>query len=106
MKARAWLGGLAVLLIAAGVGAYLFRGEIATRLIERSAQSAMRTTLKAELPDGLHAAFCGTGSPLPDRTRAGPCLAIIAGQHTFLFDAGDGASETLSLMGVQQNEIE
>ncbi|ANP46029.1 MBL fold metallo-hydrolase [Candidatus Viadribacter manganicus] len=106
MKARAWLGGLAVALIAAGAAAYAFRGEISTRLVERTAQTAMAENLREQLPDGLHAAFCGTGSPLPDRTRAGPCLAIIAGQHTFLFDAGDGASETLSLMGIQQNEIE
>jgi ribonuclease Z len=106
MKARAWLAGLAVVLIALGVGAYVFRGEIATRLVERTARQAMQTNLRQELPDGLHAAFCGTGSPLPDRTRAGPCLAVIAGQHTFVFDAGDGASETLSLMGIQQNEIE
>ncbi len=106
MKARAWLGGLAVLLAAAGAAAYVFRGEIATRLVERAAQTAMAENLREGLPDGLHAAFCGTGSPLPDRTRAGPCLAIIAGQHTFVFDAGDGASETLSLMGIQQNEIE
>jgi ribonuclease Z len=106
VKARAWLGGLAVVLIAAGAGAHLFRGEIATRLVARTAQSAMSASLREELPDGLHVAFCGTGSPLPDRTRAGPCLTVIAGAHTFVFDAGDGASETLSLMGIQQNEIE
>ncbi|MGD9979023.1 MAG: MBL fold metallo-hydrolase [Hyphomonadaceae bacterium] len=106
MKARAWLGGLVIALLAAGASAYSFRGEIATRLIERTAQNAMRSSLAERLPDGLHAAFCGTGSPLPDRTRAGPCLAVIAGAQTFVFDAGDGASETLSLMGVQQDEIE
>jgi len=106
VKARAWLGGVAILLVAAGAAAYVFRGELATRLVERTAQTAMSENLREELPEGLHAAFCGTGSPLPDRTRAGPCLAIIAGQHTFVFDAGDGASETLSLMGIQQNEIE
>jgi F0F1-type ATP synthase membrane subunit c/vacuolar-type H+-ATPase subunit K len=38
MNARAWLAGLAVALVALGVGSYLFRGEIATRLVERSAQ--------------------------------------------------------------------
>jgi ribonuclease Z len=31
---------------------------------------------------------------------------VIAGQHLFVFDAGDGSSETLSLMGVQQDKIE
>ena len=106
MKARAWLGALAALLIAAGAGAYFFRGEIATRIFERSVRQAVGENLRAELPDGLHAIFCGTGSPLPDRTRAGPCLAVLAGQHLFVFDAGDGSSETLQLMGVQQNEIE
>lgn len=106
MKARAWLAGLAIVLVATAGAAYAFRGEIATRLVERTARSAMETNLRSELPDGLHAAFCGTGSPLPDRTRAGPCLAVIAGQHVFVFDAGDGASETLSLMGINQSEIE
>jgi ribonuclease Z len=106
MKAKVWLAGIAVLLLAGAAGAYLYRGEIATRLVERSAQSTMRSALVDALPDGLHAAFCGTGSPLPDRSRAGPCLAVIAGAHTFVFDAGDGASETLSLMGVQQDRIE
>ena len=79
MKARAWLGALAALLIAAGAGAYFFRGEIATRIFERSVRQAVGENLRAELPDGLHAIFCGTGSPLPDRTRAGPCLAVLAG---------------------------
>lgn len=106
MKARAWLGGLAAALIAAASGTYVLRGEIATRLVERTAQHAMQASLVEQLPDGLHAAFCGTGSPLPDRMRAGPCLAVIAGQQTFVFDAGEGASETLALMGVQQNRIE
>ncbi|MEZ5955716.1 MAG: MBL fold metallo-hydrolase [Hyphomonadaceae bacterium] len=106
MNARAWLAGLAVALLAAGAATYNFRGEIATRLVERTAQNAMRTSLRATLPDGLHAAFCGTGSPLPDRARAGPCLAVIAGPHTFVFDAGEGSSETLTLMGIGQSEIE
>ena len=104
MKARAWLGALAALLIAAGAGAYFFRGEIATRIFERSVRQAVGENLRAELPDGLHAIFCGTGSPLPDRTRAGPCLAVLAGQHLFVFDAGDGSSETLQLMGVRESE--
>lgn len=106
MKARAWLSGLAVLLIAAGTGAYAFRGEIATRIMERTVRQTIGENLRDELPDGLHAVFCGTGSPLPDRSRAGPCLAVIAGSHTFLFDAGDGSSETLTLMGLNQSDIE
>lgn len=106
MKAWHWLVGLGVALVLAGAAAFHFRGEIATRLVARAAQQGMSSNLPDELGDGLHAAFCGTGSPLPDRTRAGPCLAVIAGGRVFVFDAGEGASETLSLMGVPQGEIE
>lgn len=96
----------AVLLIAAGVGAYVFRSEIALAVVERVASRSMTDSLPARLPEGLHAAFCGTGSPLPDRSRAGPCLAVIAGTRVFVFDAGEGASETLSLMGLSPGSIE
>ncbi|MBL8532186.1 MAG: MBL fold metallo-hydrolase [Hyphomonadaceae bacterium] len=102
-----WLMGLlALLIVVAGASAYLWRGELAVRLVERAARQGIEASLKTELPDGLHALFCGTGSPLPDRARAGPCLAVIAGQHVFVFDAGEGASETLALMGVSQGDIE
>ena len=40
------------------------------------------------LPDGLHVALCGTGSPLPDPGRAGACTVIIAGKHIFVVDSG------------------
>lgn len=35
--------------------------------------------IKNTLPDGLHIALCGSGSPFPDPTRAGPCIAVVAG---------------------------
>ena len=106
MKVGRWLVGLLAVLIAAGAALYFYRTEVAVALMRRAAPEAMRASLVDELPDGLHAAFCGTGSPLPDRSRAGPCLAVIAGRHVFVFDAGEGASETLSLMGVSPSAIE
>lgn len=107
MKARAWLLVLAAsAVLGAGFGVFLFRGELATSLVEHAARRGMQASLSAELPDGLHAAFCGTGSPLPDRGRAGPCTAIVAGEQVFVFDAGEGSSETLSLMGLSPGDIE
>jgi len=106
VKAWHWLIGIALVLAAAGAAAFHFRGEIATRLVARAAAQGMGANLPAELGEGLHAVFCGTGSPLPDRTRAGPCLAVIAGGRVFVFDAGEGASETLGLMGIRQGDIE
>lgn len=106
MKAWHWLVGLVLLLAALAATAFHFRGEIATRLVARAAQQGMGAHLPHALGDGLHAVFCGTGSPLPDRSRAGPCFAVIAGGRVFVFDAGEGAAETLSLMGMPQGEIE
>ncbi len=104
---RSGLVWLIVLIGIAGLvaGAYVFRGELATRLVERVAARGLQQSLAAQLPDGLHAVFCGTGSPLPDRSRAGPCLAVIAGGQLLVFDAGEGAAETLSLMGVNPGDI-
>jgi ribonuclease Z len=107
MKRGAVIGMLAAALVAAaGALAYAFRGEIATRVVERVAARAVAESLASRLPDGLHAVFCGTGSPLPERARAGPCLAVIAGEQVFVFDAGEGAAETLALMGVNAGGID
>jgi ribonuclease Z len=93
------LGGLAA-------GVYLRRDEIGLQLLRRTADRAMARDEIAALPDGLSAGFCGTGSPMTDRSRAGPCLAVIAGKRLFVFDAGSGASETLAAMGLPPGAVE
>lgn len=90
-----------VLLIAllAGAGAWVMRGRIATEIYRRGAEQALAANPYASLPDGLHVALCGSGSPLPDPHRAGPCVAVIAGQRMYVVDIGDGATRNLTLMG-------
>jgi ribonuclease Z len=97
---------LAIAAILAGAGLYFARGQIAVGMLRQGLARGMAASTIASLPDGLSAAFCGTGSPLPDRARAGPCTAIIAGERLFVFDAGDGAAETLSLMSLSPARIE
>ncbi len=58
------------------------------------------------LPDGLHVALCGTGAPLPDPRRAGPCTVVIAGSHIFVVDAGEGGARHISLMGLPIGRLE
>ena len=86
--------------------AWALRGPIALKLSDRAVAANMKGDAVAGLPDGLHAFVCGSGSPLPDRTRAGPCLAVIAGQRVFLVDAGEGAAESLSAGGVPAGRID
>lgn len=95
-----------VVLIGLVAGAWMFRGPIALKLSDRAVATNMKADAVAGLPDGLHAFVCGSGSPLPDRTRAGPCLTVIAGQRVFLVDAGEGAAETLSGGGIPAGRID
>jgi len=99
---------LAVLgiLLLLGIAGYLMRTTITLRLMERVIASNMQTNLVAELPDGLHVALCGAGSPLPDPMRSGPCTAVIAGGRIFIVDSGSGSSRVLSRMRIPQGEIE
>src|SRR4029077_8536967 len=50
-------------------------------------------------PGELSVALCGTGSPLPDATRAGPCTLIGAGDRLYVVDTGIGSTRNLLLWG-------
>jgi ribonuclease Z len=102
---RFLLGLVAVIVVLAAVG-YAFRGKIVMRLMERTVASNLATDLLRELPDGLHVALCGAGSPLPDPDRSGPCAAVIAGSRLYVVDAGAGSSRVLSRMRIPQGQIE
>lgn len=86
-------GGIVVLLL---VG-WAFNRPIQNAVMEQFVRWALtRTTLNSE--DGLTAGLCGTGSPMPDVNRAGPCVAVMAGTHFFIVDAGSGSTRNILLM--------
>lgn len=94
---RKLLIGLGVLLLVAG-GAWLaFKRELGGMLYGRAVEARVGGDLAQGLPDGLHLYLCGTGSPLPDAGRAGPCAAVIAGRQIYVIDSGEGASRKLGL---------
>ena len=96
---RALLG-LGVAVVVVGALAYLFRTEITLRLIRNIASGNMSSSLLDSLPDGLHVALCGAGSPLPDPARSGPCVAVIAGDQLYIVDSGSGSSRNLARMRI------
>lgn len=100
------LGALAVVAAIAVTFAYANRRDIGARLLaDTAAGSIFRDTI-AGLPDGLHAGFCGTGSPFPAPTRSGPCTAVVAGRRFFVVDAGRGAADMIVRMGLQAARLE
>jgi len=68
--------------------------QIGYVLFTRAVSLAIDKDITTSLPDGLHLALCGAGSPMPDPTRAGPCVAVIAGNRMFVIDAGRKSEES------------
>lgn len=93
-----------VLLVAAAV--VMFREQIGERLFISAVEQVAERDVIGDLPGGMHLALCGTGSPLPDPVRAGPCSAVIIDGKMFIIDIGGGAVRNLGLMGLNAGAIE
>lgn len=91
------LGGVAVLALGA---VWLLRERLAVAGMREVYKQALTGDPLAALPDGLHVGLCGSGSPMPDPTRAGPCVAVVAGEDLFVVDSGPGSTRNLSLMNL------
>jgi len=94
------------LVLAGGLGLWLNRGAVASHMMGRIYERALGKDPFAEMPDGLSVALCGSGSPMPDPTRAGPCTAVLAGHRLFVIDIGDGATRNMSLMNLPPAKVE
>ena len=53
----------------------------------------------------LSALLCGTGSPLPDKTRGGPCTLIAVGDKYYLVDTGLDTARDLLLWRIPLQNI-
>jgi ribonuclease Z len=93
-----------VLVLAAVV--WVFQRQVGMQLLKQVAQANVGRNIIPTLPDGLHVALCGTGSPFPDPSRAGPCTAVIAGDRLFVVDAGEGSARNMGYMGLPAGTME
>lgn len=50
--------------------------------------------------DSLHVVLCGTSSPLPEPSRAGPCTIVMGGGELFMIDAGPASVRKINQMGI------
>ncbi len=107
MRARTKL-----LIAIGGLGAVALMGikanqaSIGVSLFEQAVDERVGRDSTAALADGLHVALCGTGSPLPNPERAGPCNVVIAGKHIFVVDIGEGGGRNINVMGIPLGKIE
>ncbi len=101
-KAVAIIAGLAVLAMAA---IFVFQAQIGTALFTRAVNKNLDNNQIAGLEDGLHVGLCGTGSPMPNPDRAGPCNIVIAGEQIYIVDIGEGGGRNIALMGVNSSKV-
>ena len=81
------------------------RSRLALAVIKRQLPALVGADPAGVLPDGLHVAIVGSGSPLPDQKRGNPCAAVIADGRIFLVDAGERSAETMARMQLAPNRI-
>lgn len=84
----------------------VFAVQIGEAVFRRAIAGNVGSDPSASLPDGLHVYVCGSGSPLPDPARAGPCIGVLAGDRAFLFDVGGGSIRRLTRMGFPTGRTE
>lgn len=96
----------ALLAILVGLALVLGRGAIAERAFQSALDKNVGVDQSAKLGDGLHAYVCGSGSPMPDTDRAGPCIAVLAGNQGFIFDSGSGSVRKLGRMGFPMGKLQ
>jgi len=102
----AWGVIAALLLLVVGAG-IVFERPLGLAFSRRTVTAGIQQQAwVSRLPDGLHAGLCGSGSPLADPTRSGPCVFVIAGKHLYVVDSGEGSARKLDLMAVQPANID
>ncbi|MDP1627361.1 MAG: MBL fold metallo-hydrolase [Parvibaculum sp.] len=86
------LAGL-VVLAAAGFCVIWFSPSLQDGIMKRTALGRLGSGDNSALltDNSLHVLLCGTGSPMPDPTRANACTAVIAGGHIVIIDTGPGS---------------
>jgi ribonuclease Z len=99
-----WIALAAAALVILAI-AFIAQRQIGLAIFRRNIDTAMTRTVIDSMPDGLHAGLCGSGSPLPDPNRAGPCVFVIAGKRLYIVDAGEDSARKLGLMAIPPGQI-
>lgn len=97
---------LAVLLLAAVVVVVIFQKQIGMAVFDRVVTARIGIDNMESLSDGLHVGLCGSGSPLPNPDRAGPCNVVIAGEQIYVVDIGEGGARNLNLMALPIGKVD
>lgn len=97
---------LVALALLAGLGFHFFGDQLLRGVMKRQAMAALSGEGLAKMEGGLNVALCGAGAPLPDPSRAGPCVLVQAGDTLLVVDVGSGSPRNLGPMQVPAGAID
>jgi ribonuclease Z len=103
---RKWAIFAGVILLGLGLLLAFGRPWLAQRAFDRALDQNLGIDKSLALGDGINAYVCGSGSPMPDADRAGPCIAVLAGNQSFIFDTGSGSIRKLMRMGFPMEKLQ
>ena len=98
--------GVIALLALLLAGGSIFQRQIGDWLFNSAVEQNFGRDTLADMDDGLHVGLCGTGSPMPNINRAGPCNVVIAGDQLFMVDVGEGGGRNLALMNINAADLD
>ena len=94
-----------IIVIAAVLAAVIFSKPILTAMATNIIKQRF-ISQSEKWEDGLYAGLAGTAGPFPDIKRAGPCIVVLAGDHVYIVDAGQGAARNIALMGFLMGKVD
>ncbi|MDD9893546.1 MAG: MBL fold metallo-hydrolase [Gammaproteobacteria bacterium] len=97
---------IALVVIAAGSYFALQNQTLQDHLMAAVIKSRMaQDTSELFQQDALNAMVCGSTSPFPSPKRAGPCIAIFAGDKFYIVDVGSRSWNNLALRGISAEKL-
>jgi ribonuclease Z len=96
---------LLALAVLGAVGFRFFGDPLIERAMRRQVARNLSGEAFREMTGGLGIVVCGAGSPMPDPRRAGPCVAVIAGERVMIVDVGSGAVRNLAPAGIPVGKV-
>lgn len=97
---------VAVVVVLGLAFAALFGDRLLVKVMQRQVHAMLSGESFKQYADGLNVVLCGAGSPMPDPTRAGPCVAVIAGERIVIVDVGSGSVRNLARAGIPVGRVE
>jgi ribonuclease Z len=104
MSRRWFIAAAAVMMML--IAAAAFGDRMLLRVMQRQVVSTLSGEAFAQYAEGLNIVLCGSGSPMPDPKRAGPCVAVVAGGRIVVIDVGSGAVRNFPQLGLPPGRVE